>query len=212
MKDKDQLLKEITELYLYYKELALYAEELRTESFLPPINEIKDAFDHLMRTYSVTYGFKEKNGDYIITNLEATFRHLYRAVFDLFDYIRIYQKDIIDQKIDGFSRVTLTDVFPEYFQEIVPGMDRCMKEIPLYKSEKDIGDPDLNTVKKYLELVRQLRDYTLKIDEKLPALIQYQEKMKKEKRIDYFILFIIGAIGAIFGAIVGGIAVYLITH
>ncbi len=201
MRDKDQLLKEITELYSYYKELALYAEELRTESFIPPINEIKDAFDHLMRTYSVIYGFKEKDDEYVIKNLEATFRHLYRAVFDLLDYIRIYQKDIIDQKIDGFSRVALIDVFPEYFQEIVPGMDRCMKEIPSYKSEKDIGDPDLNAVRKYLDLVRQLRDYTFKTDSKLQALIQYQEKLKKEKRHNYVILLIIGIIGAFIGGI-----------
>ena len=168
--EEPDILKDITELYCYYKELSLFAEEIRTESFLPPINEIRDAFDHLMRTCAVQYGFKVGNGDYKQENLKATFRHLYRAVFDLLDYIRIYEKLTIYEKIKGFSKTAILDVFPEYYREIVPEIEKCVKTIPIYKMDKDIGDPNLTKVKEYVDLVKKMRDYSLLIDEKIPAI------------------------------------------
>lgn len=184
-KDELQRVEEITELYYYTKDLILYSEELNDLStFMPPINEIKDAFDHFMRITSVKSGMNEGDEQYIKTNLDKVFSHIYRATFELFDYIRIYQKDSIDRKIDGISNDALIQVFPDYYQRIKPGMEDLINKIPIYKKDKDIGDPDIEVVKKYYLSIQEMKEGIRKIDLMLPALIEYEEKKKSEKRKD----------------------------
>ncbi|QSZ67510.1 hypothetical protein RJ40_08330 [Methanofollis aquaemaris] len=173
---------EITVLYQKYKYLALYAEELRSESFIPPINEIKDAYDHFMRIFAVKCGLKHENSEYIDSNLDATFRHIYRAVYDLLDYIRIYQKDIISNKLSDFSITTIHDVFPEYYQQIKPEIEKSLNNIPLYKASKDIGSPDIQAIDAYINLISEIKDYISVIDSKIPSMIEYEQKQNIEKR------------------------------
>ena len=87
---------------------------------MPPVNEIKDAFDHFMRISAVKFGMNDGDESYVQKNLEKVFSHIYRATFELFDYIRIYQKDSIDKKLNGITNDALVSVFPEYYQERIP--------------------------------------------------------------------------------------------
>ena len=176
-----QRLKEITELYSYTKDMILYSEELNNLStFMPPINEIKDAFDHFMRITSVKFGLHEGNEEYARNNLDKVFSHIYRATFELFDYIRIYQKESIDKKLNGISNDALIHVFPEYYRQIKPAMEDLITKIPAYKKDKDIGDPDIGVVKLYYHSIQEMREHLKKIDAMLPALIEYEERRKAE--------------------------------
>jgi len=212
-----EVLKKTTECYGILKDLALYAEELNTESFLPPINELRDAFDHLMRTYAVRFGLRDGDGEYIRRNLDAVFRHVYRALFDYLDYIRIYQKDYIYQKLEGISHQTIADLFPEYYREILPEIESCLEDIPLYKASKDIGKPDMETVERYHAKVLKLRDYCAQINRMAPVLIEAEHKLRleeekrekkesKTRRVEawkYLLFTIIGTIvGGIFAAVI----------
>jgi len=219
--DESQKIHDITELYSYYKALSIYAEELEDQSFIPPINEIKDSFDHLMRVFSVKCGFKDKNGEYLQENLDAVFRHVYRATYDLLDYIRIYQKEKIYRKMEGFSRETIVTVFPDYYPVIVPEVDQCLQEIPLLKADKDIGDPDIEKVKIFVSISQKLQEYCTEINRKYPALVEYQNKKDAEERVleekerhfqvlGHTIAYKSAIIGGIIGSIIGGIFVYLI--
>lgn len=190
--DELERIGEITELYSYTKDLILYSEELNNLStFMPPINEIKDAFDHFMRITSVKFGMNAGDEAYIRTNLDKVFSHLYRATFELFDYIRIYQKDSIDKKLTGLSNEALIHVFPDYYQKIKPAMGELITKIPGYKKDKDIGDPDIEVVKQYYTSIQEMREYIGKIDAMLPALIEYDEKQKSEKTKDRIIEIVI---------------------
>lgn len=182
---------EITSLYQKYKDLTLYAEELRSESFIPAINEIRDAYDHFMRIFAVKCDLKHENGNYINSNLDATFRHIYRAVYDLLDYIRIFQKDIVSNKLSPFSLNTIHDVFPEYYQEIKPKIDRGLNNIPIYKASKDIGDPNIEVIDDYIALISEIRESILVIDSKIPSMIEYEQKQKREKRNNQIVQIII---------------------
>lgn len=197
-----ELLRDITILYGYYKELQLHADEISSESFLPPINEIKDSYDHLMRVFSVKFEIRDLSGnsdEYVTKNLDATFRHLYRAVFDYLDYISIHQKEIIHNRLDGISRDALTNIFPEYYQEILPEIDNCLDDIPRYKSEKDIGNPNLDNVEKYVQKVRQISEYFKTIDTKIPALNDYEmRRLSEEKKSEFKSVLLI-----VFGTILG---------
>jgi hypothetical protein len=208
LSDESQKIREITELYQYYKTLSIYAEELEDKSFIPPINEIRDSFDHMMRVFSVKCGFKNKTDNYIHENLDAVFRHIYRATYDLLDYIRIYQKEIIYKKMEGFSRETIVTVFPEYYPIIVPEVEQCLHTIPILKADKDIGDPDIEKVKEFISITEKLRDYCFQIDLKYPALIEYETKKNDEDRIaeeKEKVIQILGHIVAYKSAIIGGI-------
>lgn len=210
-----QRIKEITELYSYTKDLILYSEELNNLStFMPPINEIKDAFDHFMRITSVKFGMNVGDDAYVMTNLNKIFSHIYRATFELFDYIRIYQKDSIDKKLSGVSNEALVHVFPEYYREIKPEMESLLTIIPSYKKDKDIGDPDIGVVKAYHKSILQMRENIRKIDARLPALFEYEEKRKAElaakegaekasQRKDWMVQAGIAIIGTIIGIIIG---------
>ncbi|NLM30260.1 MAG: hypothetical protein GX216_07550 [Methanomicrobiales archaeon] len=212
-----EILKKTTEYYGILKDLAFYAEELTTESFLPPINELRDAFDHLMRTYAAQFGLHDGDGDYIRENLDATFRHVYRALFDYFDYIRIYQKDYIYQKLDGISHQTIINLFPEYYREILPEIESCLEDIPRYKASKDIGKPDIEMVTQYHTKVLKLRSYCAEINKMAPVLIEAENRLRLEeeererkeselRKVEAwkYLLF------TIIGTIVGGIVVALV--
>lgn len=173
-------LKELTELYAKYKHIMLYADALRGEHFAPPTNEMKDAFDHLMRIYSVKFGLRpDQNENYVFTNIDAAYRHIYRATFEWLDYIRIVQMDYITEKLEDISSETLSAVFPDYYKDIRPEISRIVAEIPAYKSDKDIGSPDITIVTRYFESVKQLRSHLNRIERNIPALIKYEEITKK---------------------------------
>jgi hypothetical protein len=76
-------IKNIVEMYRYLKDLLIYSEELEIDTFLPAINEIRDAFDHLMRVFAVKNGLKEENDGYEMRNLDASFDHIYRATYEM---------------------------------------------------------------------------------------------------------------------------------
>ena len=70
-------------------------------------------------------------------------------------------------------------------------------------SEKDIGDPDIEIVKKYYSSIQEMREAIGKIDQMLPALIEYDEKKKSEKRKDRMIEIVILVAVALIGVATG---------
>jgi hypothetical protein len=169
-----ELMKNIAEVYQYLKELLIYSEELELDTFLPAINEIRDAFDHMMRVFAVRFEIKKEDNGYEMRNLNASFRHIYRATFELLDYIRICQKMWVDKTLNGISPQTLVAVFPEYYKEIKPEIDRALEDLPRYREKKDIGDPKIDDIKNYVSYVRKIQSYFKRINQNLPALYAYE--------------------------------------
>ena len=156
-----------------------------------------------MRVFSVKFGLRERNSVYINDNLDATFRHLYRATFDLLDFIRLLQKERIYEMVKDFSRETLVEVFPEYYNKIVPEIENAMQKIPRYKSEKDIGNPNLESVKGYVEIIEGTKLHFAKVSEMMPSLVDYENRKKKEERNKTINQYAIKLILAIVSALLG---------
>lgn len=202
-------LKEITELYMITKDLILYSEELNNlESFMPPVNEIKDAYDHFMRVTSAKFGLNPNRDDeYVKKNFEKIFSHIYRATFELFDYIRIFQKDAIDKKLNDVSTEALNNVFPDYYRTIKPRIEFLIDQIPSYKRDKDIGDPNLTVVKRYHATIMEIREYIQQINSIKSSLVDYDMRRRDESLKRDWLNFIY----LLLSAIIGGVIVYLIT-
>ena len=84
--------------------------------------------------------------------------------------------------VKDFSRDTLVDVFPEYYSKIVPEIEDAMLKIPRYKSEKDIGNPNLESVKGYVEIIEGTKLHFAKVSEMMPSLVDYENRKKIEER------------------------------
>ena len=199
----EERIKEITKLYLEVRKLMLYADEIHPEkkTFIPPINEIRNAFDHLMRVFAVKFELKTASEeDYINNNLDRVFGHVYRAAFDLLDYISICLRDKFLDEIDGISTEALNAVFPEYYQKIRPDIEKASTEMSDFRSRKYISCPKIDDVIKYAEIIERLKSHLNKILEIKPSLIEYEERKKKEvKKSKFFEILIYIAIAIVSG-------------
>ena len=201
-------LKEVTILYLKVRELMFYADEVHPEkkTFIPPINEIRNAFDHLMRVFAVKFELKTTDKeDYITDNLDMALSHVYRAAFDLLDYISICLRDKFLDEIDGISTEALNEVFPEYYQKIRPDIEKASTDISDIRSKKDIGDPKIGDVIKYAEIIERLKSHLNKILEIKPSLIEYEDRKKKEVRKSKFFEILIYIAIAIVSGVMGAV-------
>jgi len=204
----EERIKEITKLYLEVRKLMLYADEIHPEkkTFIPPINEIRNAFDHLMRVFAVKLELKTASEeDYINNNLDRVFGHVYRAAFDLLDYISICLRDKFLDEIDGISTEALNAVFPEYYQKIRPDIEKASTDISDIRSKKDIGDPKIGDVIKYAEIIERLKSHLNKILEIKPSLIEYEDRKKKEVRKSKFFEILIYIAIAIVSGVMGAV-------
>jgi len=200
-----EAIKKIAKLYNYNKNLMLYAEELTDETFLPPINEIRDANDHIMRVFATVFGFGEPDGEsgheYIKSNLNAAFSHVYRATYEHLDYIKIYQHDAIQTNLANIHPETLVTVFPDYYKEIKPRLVNAIEIIPDYRNGKNIADPNLEQVEAYMSIIETTKADYKKIVDMLPALNEYQARKIKDKWTERLIYFILGVLLTFLGTV-----------
>ena len=195
----------ITVLYNINKRLMLYAEELTDETFLPPINEIRDTNDHLMRVFAAKLGFGEDGPETIGLNLDAAFSHLYRATYEHLDYIKIYQIEAIQIDLENIHNDALVAVFPEYYREIKPRLTAAIEKIPEYRDGKNIADPDFKLIEEYMAIIESIKTDYKKIGSMLPALIEYQAKQKEDNRREKLMYVILGIILTFFGTVAANI-------
>lgn len=188
----EQLYK-ITELYQKVKELILFSEEFDPERrvFIQPINELRNAMDHLMRVFAYKFGIKSSDmPDYAMKNIDKTLGHVYRAGYDVLDWLSINIRDQITEELDGISHEAICKIFPEYYREIKPYIVGLSEEISKLRSEKDIAGKEVclnsfNNFEQYVEHIKKLKgnyDRILKIK---PSLIEYDEKRKRSQMTDY---------------------------
>lgn len=203
--EETKKLKEITALYQISKGLMLYSEEVDEEkrSYLQPINEFRNAFDHLMRVFAFKFGLKEADEKYAVINLDKAFGHVYRAGYDLLDFISIALRKKIQNELESISSEALSTIFPEYYREIKPYIEDKSSEIAKLRAGKDVGDANVKDFEKYIEIVENFKSYFDKILKIKPSLIEYDQKTEKEKKKERVWQILIGVIIAIMGAIVG---------
>ena len=215
-----KLFEEIIGLYSISKDIMIYAEEVGGESFSPATEEFRHAFDHLMRVFAFKVGIKQADTKYAIENLMPAYRHLYRAAYNLLDYLSIYFRDKIQDEMKSFSGETLQEIFPEYYKEIKPYfVVEAPTEISKLRIEKDIGKRNENDLNEYTEIVERFKSYYGEIIKIKPSLVEYEDekrnklvKHEDEKRKNRLLQIIIPSITAIIGAVIGWILTNLLIH
>ena len=159
----DELRQKATDLYIRVKEKFLLAEETSEEfkDFLQPTFEINRAFDHLMRIDAVGLGLIDNDhpDEYIRGNLEKAIGHLYRAFFDIVDWLSLELRNEVIEEFGDFSHECIADVMPEYYSEVRPKVDELSEKIATIRSKKDVTDSGtIAVMEEYAELVQKFAE------------------------------------------------------
>lgn len=135
--------KDICNLHLLTKHYALIAEELalNSETFLQPMKEHRDAYDHIIRVYSAKIGIYDTldaKEAYMLGNMSKALGHEYRAFFDTADWISIIIKERLNGLLDGKNKEELKAVYPDY-PEFKKRLLDLPEKIASIRENKDIG-------------------------------------------------------------------------
>jgi len=216
-------LEKIRDLYAKTKGWMLYAEEIDPEfkSFVQPVNELRHAFDHLMRLFAVKLEIREEPEEgYVKTHLEKTLAHVFRGAFDTLDKLSITIRKKIINEVSPFSSDTINMAIPEYYSKIKPDIEEINKRIAEIRANKDVASIAYDEIEEYSNLIERLKEYYTLILEKKSKLIEYEkESMRKENKVFVLIAGAIGGgllTGILFGtfeaAIVGALIVLIILR
>lgn len=168
-------LTEMSQVHMYTKHYLLIAEELSEEgvTFLQPLKEHRDAYDHISRIFSLSLkdGNNEERDDeaYILDNVRKAFGHEYRAFFDMADWFTyICRKYIREELSSRIKKKKYQEKFDfEDTKQFINQLPLCIAE---FRERKDVSNeqPILAEVLEYkkimdrlLEIYQQVQDLTI---------------------------------------------------
>ena len=164
------------QIHMLTKHYLLIAEELSEEgvTFLQPLKEHRDAYDHLMRVFYLPIRLETSdiasNFDstaYIRKNVEKALGHEYRAFFDMADWLTFICRRKIREEM-SYQRVRQAYVNQygiENYKSVKELVNTVYDIIAQYRAEKDIGkaEPPLQDVQSYQKTIDQLLDIYKKV-------------------------------------------------
>jgi chromosome segregation ATPase len=178
----------IVRLQQEIKRLSVLAAENQIDSqeFLQPILEQRSALDHICRAKAAETGLfsKAPGSDYVEKQYDKAIGHLYRAFFDVADWLGLTIKEKILELATPYDADVIQDVMPEYYRDVRPRIEGLIQEVADIRSDKDIGQTNTSLIKQvdeYAKKVRELLDMYAKLLPKVPALRECQRKRNKEK-------------------------------
>lgn len=161
---------EMSQVHMYTKHYLLVSEEISEEgvTFLQPLKEHRDAYDHLMRVFALSIkGSKDINVDkYVLDNVKKAFGHEYRAFFDTADWFTYICRKYIREEL-SFS------VKKKKYEEVYGGFENVklfINKLPFliskYREEKDISN--------HASVLSEVLEYKMAMDE----LLEIYKKVK----------------------------------
>ena len=161
----------ICQIYFLTKHYLLLAEELSDDfdTFLQPVKEHRDAFDHIARVY----GYKFLNSEikdidkYCKQNMKKAVGHAYRAFFDTADWLSYVCRRKIRLAITGKSESEIIEKYPRY-AELKATLIEIPKRIASIRENKDVSD-------NMDELIAEVDSYKEVLDE----LLMYYDDIQR---------------------------------
>lgn len=141
----------ICELYNITKKYHLLAEELAGTNYIQPILEQKHALDHIISAYS-HISQEEK----AIESMNGAIDHLYRAFWDVADWLSLICREGIYKILKKKSIKTIDRKYPEYYSEVRLKLINAPEEIAKLRLEKSNRIEDVNS---YCLILDKLVEY-----------------------------------------------------
>ncbi len=164
------------QIHVLTKHYLLVAEELSEDgvTFLQPLKEHRDAYDHLMRVFYLPNRIKGLSAAsdfdsvaYIKKNVEKAVGHEYRAFFDMADWLTFICRRKIREEL-SYQRIrqAYIDCYgEEEYQSVKELINTVYATIAQYRTEKDIGKTGspLQDVWAYQKTIDQLLNIYKKV-------------------------------------------------
>ena len=172
--DVSHYLVEMSHIHMYTKHYLLIAEELSSEgvTFLQPLKEHRDAYDHISRiiALSLKENFKNDNDryTYILDNVKKAFGHEYRAFFDMADWFTYICRKYIREEL---THKAVRKIYKEKFD--FDDAKKFINELPMniakFREEKDVSNeqPILEEVLEYKEGMDKLLEIYQNVQESI---------------------------------------------
>ena len=157
-------LNEISQVHMFTKHYLLIAEELSEEgvTFLQPLKEHRDAYDHLVRVFTLAIkDDSELNVEqYILDNIKKAFGHEYRAFFDMADWFTYICRKYVREELSFNSKRKKYEEKYDDFESVREFINEIPYMIAKYREEKDVSnhEPILSEVTAYKETMDKLLD------------------------------------------------------
>ena len=185
----DSKMKELISLYFEVKKLVIASENATRGNRLsiPAINELRNANDHLLRAFAVSYGvtpppqeWKRPPVEYCVKNIDKAIGHVYRAGYDALDIIAMGLTEGILSDFGGFSMATRVGVFADYARDIRIPLQKAAAICDEAKTLKDVEVFDTAReffvgYKNVIEMLKSVRDL---IDSRMPELVVVEAEAK----------------------------------
>lgn len=162
----------ICEIYFLTKHYLLISEELSDDfdTFLQPLKEHRDAFDHITRVYgySMTGVGNDKSFDvkkYQEENMKKAVGHVYRAFFDTADWLSYVCRKKIREILSNVSKDVINEKYPDY-PSAKQKLNQFPNQIAENREKKDLSDDEsvlIKEVDKYATILNEILDIYRKV-------------------------------------------------
>lgn len=197
-------LKTVSKLYQEVKDIVLLVENQLSgkEVVLSSINELRNAFDHIMRCY-----YEDELFSY---HTDKAIGHIYRAGYDSYELLAIEKAQII-KDILVYDAEVIVSVFPDYYKRILPSIKRLEEKLSDARANKKVNNHNPHTGSEHIEdedIESAFKDYEdiatelLKIEDEIMSKIQILEEAKKDISKKVWKERAIGALTAFFIGII----------
>ena len=163
----------MAQIHKYTKHYLLLAEELSEngESFLQPLKEHRDAYDHMMRIFSLHLRMNDLSDDfnfqlYVNENIKKAYGHEYRAFFDTADWLTFICRKKIRETLTykAKQKQYIVKYGEQDFNELKVFINKLPYDIAMYRETKDISNTTLlQEVKSYKNTLDQLLEVYNKV-------------------------------------------------
>jgi hypothetical protein len=208
--EETQILIKIAKYYRVAKELIIYGEQIDTKNrtLAQTLSERTNALDHIMRVILEKIGMRDDVvGDpiaYNRINLDKAYGHIYRAAYDALDWVALTIQERLAKDMGAISLETISVIMPDYFTKIKPGLYKILyDDITRLRDEKDVATDNETNLEQYTATVFELKKLFDQVNQRLPDLIKYEFKSKRNKWIDRLwqagIVILSGVVGWLVG-------------
>lgn len=216
----DETWREIVLVHNAAKKLFLLAEETEPhqfKSFLQPYNELRHAYEHVVRMVANHLGMDEAGPDcsYCTTSLRRALGHEYRAFFDCADWLSVILRELIQHTLQGFSQDAICAALPDYYSNTKQRIIEITESIAGIRGAKDIAKsappgeviaPESGViieVQEYMQKVEELRAIHKAVNAAMPSLLEYRKKEREKERSDWWWRIVAAVLAGIVMFIVG---------
>ncbi|MDD4604434.1 MAG: hypothetical protein PHF97_11595 [Bacteroidales bacterium] len=173
-------MKELAALYQKVKEGILLEESYDSSDriSLGAMNEMRNAFDHVMRAVT-----QNENSEKEFLDARD---HILRAGYDTYEGLSMSASNDILDSLLGFDKKVISTIFPAYYNEIKPMMIDLKAELSEIRRTRGNNSKVIyedSTLNKYIEKAKTLIGFAKRIQAYIPEMAQYQMQRDQEKQL-----------------------------